>query len=579
MVWTPPVVPSSMLALVCKGHLSRSIALREDTVTSLGRSDVPGAPPHVSSRQAEVFLSHAGGNSFVPVLRNTSANGTLYLPTDGSRVLLRNDAARHLQPGDVFALCAADPELARVVFAEQAPTVVSIDLVEESPPAKRRKSTAETPTLSMEPRGGRPVLLLLSGIIGSGKSTCASQLSSSSLSRWQHVCQDTVRDGKPGSRADVLQAALSGLRSGSHVCVDRIHLSVEQRSPFCQLATILGCQLHALELAIPFEVCVERIMKRTGHPHGVEGPSGVAIAHRWRGAKDNVSPSSAKEPFQQVVKCRNDCEVAATVQRYASLPPPTEPVLAFAQPTAKSKLEEAIKTAAQALRTHPAPGPQLPPPARSAAGPAPSRAGPFGGGGGDWSSGLCRMADAPNAAEPGVVLSVTPLLVRARDKFPKARSHVLLISREPGLNTLAQLQPRHEALLVAMQAEAERHLNEARASGDASLAGIPFAVGFHAVPSMQRLHCHVISGDYHSDALKNRKHWQSFHHPAFFLPLKAVLAQLRSSGRVRVDTAAAEACLSAPMRCHRCGAQCSTMPALKKHIEACSAPVPPGAAL
>ena len=565
------------LTLVCKGA-SRTIALKEGSVTTLGRSDVPGAPPQVSARQAEVTVSHAGGGHFIPVLRNASANGTLYLPSDGSRILLRNDAARHLQPGDAFALCAADPELARVVFAAQAQAPVFIDLT-TTPPAKRHKSTGDTPALPMESRGSRPLLLLLSGMIGSGKSTFAAQLSGSTTSRWCNVCQDTVRDGKPGSRADVLYAALLGLRGGSHVCIDRTNMSVEQRAPFCNLAAVLGCQLHALELAIPFQVCVERILKRTGHPHGVEGPSGVAIAHRWRGAKDNSSPT-AREPFKEVTRCRTDREVTAAVQRYASLPPATDPVLPFAQPTAKSKLEEAIKAAALSLRgAHGVSAPQHMQSARGAAGPAPPPTGPSGAGGGDWASGLCRLADVPQTAEPGVVLSVTPLLVRARDKFPKARSHVLLISREAGLNTLAQLQPRHEALLLAMQTEAARHIAEVRASGDASLAGTPFAVGFHAVPSMHRLHCHVISGDYTSDSLKNRKHWHSFTHPAFFLPLKIVLAQLRSSGRVAVDTAAAEACLSAPMRCHRCGTSCPTIPALKKHIQACSAPVPPIAAL
>lgn len=37
-----------------------------------------------------------------------------------------------------------------------------------------------------------------------------------------------------------------------------------------------------------------------------------------------------------------------------------------------------------------------------------------------------------------------------------------------------------------------------------------FKIGYHAKPSMQRLHLHVISRDFHSSWLKTKKHWNSF---------------------------------------------------------------------
>jgi len=41
------------------------------------------------------------------------------------------------------------------------------------------------------------------------------------------------------------------------------------------------------------------------------------------------------------------------------------------------------------------------------------------------------------------------------------------------------------------------------------------SIGFHARPSMQRLHLHVISTDFISPHLKTKDHWNSFTTPFF----------------------------------------------------------------
>lgn len=46
-----------------------------------------------------------------------------------------------------------------------------------------------------------------------------------------------------------------------------------------------------------------------------------------------------------------------------------------------------------------------------------------------------------------------------------------------------------------------------------------FKIGYHALPSMQQLHLHVISNDFDSPCLKTKKHWNSFC-TDFFLPVK-----------------------------------------------------------
>jgi aprataxin len=45
----------------------------------------------------------------------------------------------------------------------------------------------------------------------------------------------------------------------------------------------------------------------------------------------------------------------------------------------------------------------------------------------------------------------------------------------------------------------------AQRAADPSLP--PFRLGFHSAPSMRALHLHVISSDFDSPCLKNKKHW------------------------------------------------------------------------
>ena len=70
--------------------------------------------------------------------------------------------------------------------------------------------------------------------------------------------------------------------------------------------------------------------------------------------------------------------------------------------------------------------------------------------------------------------------------------------------------------------------------------------GFHAVPSMRPLHLHLLSLDHDSEALKHKKHWNSFATP-FFVPPGRVAAALARDGRYAVNKATEEGRLKAPM--------------------------------
>ena len=47
-------------------------------------------------------------------------------------------------------------------------------------------------------------------------------------------------------------------------------------------------------------------------------------------------------------------------------------------------------------------------------------------------------------------------------------------------------------------------------------------IGFHAKPSMDHLHLHVISSDFVSSCLKTKKHWNSFN-TKHFLSLSGMI--------------------------------------------------------
>ncbi|CAA6669309.1 unnamed protein product [Spirodela intermedia] len=93
-------------------------------------------------------------------------------------------------------------------------------------------------------------------------------------------------------------------------------------------------------------------------------------------------------------------------------------------------------------------------------------------------------------------------------------------------------------------------------SDDPSLT---FRLGYHSAPSMRQLHLHVISQDFDSDHLKNKKHWNSFN-TAFFLDSGDVLEAVERNGAAEL---ASERLLSAELRCHRCRSAHPNVPKLK----------------
>lgn len=172
-----------------------------------------------------------------------------------------------------------------------------------------------------------------------------------------------------------------------------------------------------------------------------------------------------------------------------------------------------------------------------------------------WSMGL----DA-SMKDPDMVVQSDELTVTIKDRYPKAQHHYLVLPRQ-NIKSLKHLNKDHLSLLNIML-ENGRFLEEKLKAEDKSLV---FRRGYHASPSMARLHMHVISQDFVSPCLKNKKHWNSFT-TNFFVDAESVVSMLEVNGEVSLDKVKYEEMLTLPLQCHVCREMMPNMPKLKSHI-------------
>ena len=122
-----------------------------------------------------------------------------------------------------------------------------------------------------------PILLVLCGVQGSGKSTFAERLVEG-REDWAHFSQDTINDGKPGKREKVEAETKKALSQGKSVVVDRMHLDALQREHFVLLAKEANVAVHCIVLTPPKSVIAQRVRKREDHPGSVQGDKGASMA-------------------------------------------------------------------------------------------------------------------------------------------------------------------------------------------------------------------------------------------------------------------------------------------------------------
>ena len=169
---------------------------------------------------------------------------------------------------------------------------------------------------------GAPVVLVLVGPSGSGKSTFSERLRATG--RWTVSNQDTVRDGRRGTRRQCVSVAKRGVCAGKHVVIDRCGLSREQREDFVALAkaSTPPCDLHCVWFNQPTTTYQERARARRNHPGGVEGDGAVRVVQMQMRCKDNAPPTK-EEGFRTIRRCRFQDDVDAALGTYRMIPPST----------------------------------------------------------------------------------------------------------------------------------------------------------------------------------------------------------------------------------------------------------------
>ncbi|XP_026499208.2 aprataxin [Vanessa tameamea] len=168
-----------------------------------------------------------------------------------------------------------------------------------------------------------------------------------------------------------------------------------------------------------------------------------------------------------------------------------------------------------------------------------------------WSLGLVE-----SMKDPEVIYKETKSIVVIKDKYPKAMIHYLILPHEE-ISSIYKLNKTHLNLLNEFGSMfnliKEEHDSELRA-------------GFHAVPSMQRLHMHVISTDMNSPSLKTKVHWNSFT-TSFFISYEELIKKLTEDGYIqKISNDTHKILMSLPLKCNQCSFEPKNMPQLKQHL-------------
>ncbi|KAJ3866261.1 P-loop containing nucleoside triphosphate hydrolase protein, partial [Lentinula novae-zelandiae] len=141
------------------------------------------------------------------------------------------------------------------------------------------------------------VVLILVGLIGSGKSAFATALESHFPRQWRRCNQDDL-----GNRAQVEALAKNSLRKGLSVCIDRTNIDESQRAHWIRLAyEFPGTRVWVIFFDTPYEVCALRLQRRTSHPTIRSPEMGLSVLSRF--ARDLTVPS-VNEGFHCVVSLK-----------------------------------------------------------------------------------------------------------------------------------------------------------------------------------------------------------------------------------------------------------------------------------
>lgn len=117
---------------------------------------------------------------------------------------------------------------------------------------------------------------------------------------------------------------------------------------------------------------------------------------------------------------------------------------------------------------------------------------------GQWFTGLLKSME-----DPELLVKTDDFVTVIKDAYPKAEFHYLVLPKQ-NISNLKAVRTEHLNLLKHMDKVARDLISDDKHRSK------KFKLGYHAEPSMIRLHLHLISDDMCSPCLKTKKHWNSF---------------------------------------------------------------------
>ncbi|KAI0654876.1 AAA domain-containing protein [Cubamyces menziesii] len=144
------------------------------------------------------------------------------------------------------------------------------------------------------------VVLILVGLIGSGKSTFAQ-----ALERYDPAFCRCSQDDL-GDRRSVEALARRSLRDGLSACIDRTNFDESQRATWINIAhEFPGVQPWVIVFDTPYETCAARVVARTGHPTITSPEQGMQVLQRFQ---SQYRPPAPYEGYTRILSLGpSDC--------------------------------------------------------------------------------------------------------------------------------------------------------------------------------------------------------------------------------------------------------------------------------
>ncbi|KAH8116406.1 AAA domain-containing protein [Phellopilus nigrolimitatus] len=160
--------------------------------------------------------------------------------------------------------------------------------------------TSQEPTLLAEfqpwNEDGAQIVLVLVGLIASGKSTFAEALEAH-VPQFRRCNQDDL-----GDRSAVERLARKSLRQGLSVCIDRTNFDDQQRAHWINIAReIPRTKLWCIVFNTPLNICIDRLQHRTNHPTIHSSEEGIQILYRFQHL---FNAPTANEGFERIISLR-----------------------------------------------------------------------------------------------------------------------------------------------------------------------------------------------------------------------------------------------------------------------------------